>query len=370
MREDSTNQVNWVGMDVHADSIQVAMYRGWDPTPWKEREFQTDRKGLDRLLRQLQEAGGPVRCVYEAGPCGYELQRFLEGNGVRCEVAAPSLIPRKAGDRVKTDRRDARNLGRLHRAGELTTVQVPDEEQEAVRDLERAREDAVEDLRRARHRMEKFLLRHGFRYRDGRQWTQAHGRWMKGIRFEDARLEAVREECLLAVEEASERLKRLTRAVEAVAQEPRYQKPAAALMTLRGVGTLTAVTILAEMGDMRRYGTAKEFMSALGLVPSEHSSGGKTFRGSITKTGNVHARRVLVEAAWQYQRRPAPGGAVKRRREGQPLETVRVAQKAEERLRRKFRRLVARGKRTTVAAVAVARELAGFVWAVAQTAQA
>jgi len=351
-------------MDLHAAKINVAVYRGNEVQPCEQYESQTDKRSQGRLLKRLQELPGEVRCVYEAGPCGYELQRYLTGNGISCEIAAPALIPKRAGDRVKTDRRDARNLGRLYRSGELTVIHIPDEEQEAVRDLSRSREDAVEDVARKRHQLSKFLLRHGHRYHDGKQWTQGHIRWMKGLKFESLTLKGVFEDYLLALDQSEDRLERLTRLMEELSQTPKYQKPVAALMTLRGVKTITAMTIVSEIGDMRRFGKARDFMSALGLVPSEYSSGKSICRGSITKTGNAHVRRVLVESAWHYRHRPMVGKAIKARRTGQPLEVVQTAQKADVRLNRKFRKIVDRGKRTTIAAVATARELAGFVWAI------
>ena len=366
MRENSTY---WVGMDVHAAKINVAVYRGNEIQPYEQYESQTDARAKGRLLKRLKGIPGEVRCIYEAGPCGYDLQRYLTDNGIDCEIAAPALIPKKAGDHVKTDRRDARNLGRLYRSGELTVIHIPDEEQEAVRDLTRAREDAVEDVTRKRHQLSKFLLRHGHRYHEGKQWTQGHNRWMKGLKFESTTLKAVFEEYLLALEQSEDRVGRLTRSIEELAQTAEYQKPVAALMTLRGIKTITAMTIVSEIGDMRRFGKAKDFMSALGLVPSEYSSGKSICRGSITKTGNAHVRRVLVESAWHYQHRPTVGKTIKARRAGQPLEVVQVAQKADTRLNRKFHKIVERGKRTTIAAVATARELAGFIWAIGQKAR-
>ena len=362
----SKNSIYWVGMDVHADKINVAVYRGNEATWREEYESGTDKRSMERLLKRLQGLRGDVRSVYEAGPCGYELQRYLTSNGIKCEIAAPALIPKRAGEQIKTDRRDARKLGRLYRCGELTAICIPDEEQEAVRDLVRAREDAVEDVRRKRHQLSKFLLRHGHRYYDGKQWTQGHIKWMKGIEFKNATLKAVFEEYTVSLEEAEERVDRLTRAIEEISQTAKYQKPVAALMTLRGVKTITAMTVLTEIGDMRRFGKAKEFMAALGLVPSEHSSGNSVRRGSITKTGNAHVRRILVESAWHYRHRPTVGKGIKARRAGQPLEVIQAAQKADVRLYKKFRKLADRGKRTTIAAVATARELAGFVWSIGQ----
>jgi len=353
-------------MDVHADKINVAIYRSNEILPYEQYESHTDKRAKGRFLKRLQELPGEVRCVYEAGPCGYDLQRYLTDNGIHCDIAAPALIPKKAGDRVKTDRRDARNLGRLYRSGDLTMIHIPDEEREAVRDLTRAREGAVQDVTRKRHQLSKFLLRHGHRYYDGKQWTQGHMKWMQAIKFASATLNAVFEEYLLSLSQAEECVGRLTRTIEELAQTPEYQKPVEALMTLRGVKTITAMTIVSEIGDMRRFGKAKEFMAALGLVPSEYSSGKSICRGSITKTGNAHVRRVLVESAWHYRHRPTVGKAIKARRVGQPPEVLNIAQKADTRLNRKFRKIVDRGKRATVAAVATARELAGFIWAIGQ----
>jgi len=355
-------------MDVHADKINVAVYRGNETMPCEQYESQTEARAKVRLLKRLKDLPGEVRCVYEAGPCGYDIQRYLTDNGINCEIAAPALIPRKAGDRVKTDRRDARNLGRLYRSGELTVIHIPDEDQEAVRDLTRTREDTVEDVTRKRHQLSKFLLRHGYRYHNGNQWTQGHSKWMKGIKFENAVLRVVFEEYQLALEQAEERLKRLTQLIEELSQTAEYKRPVSALMTLRGVKAITAMTIVSEIGDMRRFVKAKEFMAALGLVPSEYSSGKSICRGSITKTGNAHVRRVLIESAWHYRHRPSVGKAIKARRTDQPLEIVNVAQKADVRLSRKYRRLLDRGKRATIAAVATARELAGFIWAIGQKA--
>jgi transposase len=360
----------WVGMDVHADNIRVAVYRGNEPEPLVEYDNRTDTRSLGRLLKKLQDLPGEVRCAYEAGPCGYELQRHLTKNGISCVVVAPALIPKKSGDRIKTDKRDARKLGRLYRAGELTAIYIPEPEQEAIRDLTRSREDAVQDVGRKRHQLSKFLLRHGHRYRDGKPWTHGHKKWMKGICFETNILKIVFDEYLLALEQAEERLDRYTRTIEEIAARPEHRQIISALMVLRGVQAITAMTIFFEIGDLRRFGRAKDFMAALGLVPSEYSSGSQISRGSITKTGNSHIRRVLIESAWHYRHGPTAGKAIKARRSGKPVELIGIAQKADVRLNRKFRRMTSRGKLSTVAAVATARELAGFVWAIGRQVQA
>jgi transposase len=358
----------WIGLDWHADSVKVSVFSATGSEPVERFEVVPDDRGLARLRRRLKSYGGRPRCVYEAGPCGYELQRYLARHRVVCEIAAPSLIPRRPGDRVKTDRRDADKLGRLYRAGELAMVPVPDERQEALRDLLRAREDAREDLLRRRHRLSKFLLRRGYRYREGQAWTQRHWAWIRSIHFEDLDSRTVFEEYLAGVTEGLEQVGRYDQFVEAASHRPEYATRASRFQALRGVATRTALTILAETGDLRRYGRASQFMSATGLVASEHSSGDRRRQGTITKTGNAHLRRVLVEAAWHYRHRPSVSPTLQRRRAGQPLPVLSIARKAEIRLHRKYQRMIARGKRSTQAVVAVARELAGFVWAIGQIA--
>jgi len=295
----------WVGLDWHADSVKVSVFSATGSEPVERFEIVPDDRGLARLRKRLRSHGGRLRCVYEAGPCGYDPQRYLAQGRVACEIAAPSLIPSRPGDRVKTDRRDADKLGRLYRAGELTLVPVPDPGQEALRDLLRAREDAQEDLLRRRHRLSKFLLRRGYRYRDGSAWTQRHWAWIRSIHFEDLHSQTVYEEYLAAVTEGLDRIARFDRFVEETSHLPEYATRAGRFQTLRGVATRTALTILAESGDLRRYAKASQFMSATGLVVSEHSSGGRRRQGGITKTGNAHLRRVLVEAAWHYRHRPS-----------------------------------------------------------------
>ena len=355
----------FVGMDVHKESIHVAAV---DPggklvDRW---ELPNSEPHLGRLAKRLHRLGN-AHCVYEAGPCGYHLRRYLETHTIECMVAAPSLIPRKPGDRIKTDRRDAENLARQHRMGELTAVHMPSPEQEALRDLVRTLEDAKQDLLRRRHRVSKFLLRQGRRYAGG-SWTSAHWVWMKAQRFDDLNADAVYREYHLALEQELERVKRLTDLVEAQAANPLVSKLVGKLRALRGVDTLTAMTLASELIDMRRFTAPTQLMKFIGLVPSEHSSGPSQRRGSITRAGNAHVRRVLVEAGWHYRHSPRGSGlTIKKRREGQPPEVIEIARKAEMRLHAKYQRLVlGKGKRPTVAVVAVARELAGFVWAISR----
>jgi len=361
------DNIVWIGMDTDAKKNQVALYRGWETQPAAEWEAGMDEKGIKRLIERLKREEGEVRCVCEAGPCGYELYRKLRKAGIGCDVIAPSLTPKKASDRVKTNRRDARNLGRLYRAGELTVIGVPDEKQEALRDLTRAREDVREDLTRRQHRLNRFLARQGCHYQDGEKWTQKHWAWIRKIRLEDSNAETVREESIRAVEQSQEQLKTYDAKIEENAGKPEYAKKVERYQTLRGVKTVTAMTIVAEVWDMRRYWRAPQFMGSTGLVSSERSTGDHERRGKITKTGNAHLRRVLVEAAWHYRHRPIAGQAIKKRRQGQPEAVVSIAERADQRLNRKFRRMVDRyNKKPVIAAVAVARELAGFIWAIGQ----
>lgn len=350
----------FVGLDVHKDSISLALLRPGQDLPDHERVPNTPEE-VRKLVGRWADPSAVSAC-YEAGPCGYELQRLLASLGVDCSVIAPALIPRQPGDRVKTDRRDARKLARLHRAGELTAIRIPPPEEEALRDLVRLREDLGEDILRARHRLSKFLLRHG-RSWSATAWTQAHLRWIRGQRFELAVLGRTLDEHLAAMEMRIAQRDLIERELLEIALRPPYEEAVRRLAALRGVQALTALTLVVEVGDFRRFGSAAEFMGFTGLVPSEDSSGARQRRGHITKTGNSHLRRVLVEAAWAYQRRPAQGRERMRRLEGQPPEVVALALASEQRLHRRYWRIVQRGKLGTVAAVAVARELAGVVWA-------
>lgn len=349
----------FVGLDVHKDSISIALLRPGQDDPDQERIPNTPEE-IRRLVGRWADPSS-VRVCYEAGPCGYELQRQLRSLGVECAVIAPALTPRRPGDRVKTDHRDARKLCRLFRAGELTTIRIPPPDEEAVRDLLRLREDLGEDILRARHRLSKFLLRHGRVFRDATNWTQAHWAWIRAQRFELPLLERLRDEHVVAIEMRVAQRDQLEHELHAIALEPRYAGAVRRLSALRGVRTLTALTLIVEVGDFARFGSAAEFMGFSGLVPSEHSSGGSRRQGPITKTGNSHLRRVLVEAAWAYRARPTSSG--QRRRIDQPPAVLALCVAVEQRLHRRYWRIVQRGKLSQVAAVAIARELAGAVWA-------
>jgi transposase len=353
-------------LDVHKSGINVAVILPGSKQVDEEWQLVNDARSRARMVRKLKRLGGDrVRVCYEAGPCGYALQRELRDTGLDCVVVAPSLIPAKPGERVKTDCRDGRKLVELFKAGLLTEVHPPTPEEEAVRDLTRAREDAVRDGLSARHRLTKMLMRHGFVFRQGTNWTQRHRAWLKSIRFEVPELQEVLDNYLLAVEQIEERLKHLDDRLAEVAQSERYAERVGWLCCLRGVDTVTAMTILAELHDASRFTNARELMSYLGLTPSEHSSGGRTRRGSITKAGNGHVRRVLVEAAWNYRHRPAVGAHLARRRKGQPVEIIAIADRAQQRLFRRYYRLKeGHHKHHNVVTVAVARELVGFIWSI------
>lgn len=362
----STPKTMYVGLDVHKETISVAVLEGQSREMRPAVTLRNEPKELRRLFMRLKREG-EVQACYEAGSCGYEVQRLLASLGVACDVIAPSLIPVRVGDRVKTDRRDAEKLARLFRAGELTSIRVPTEAEEALRDLVRCREDVREDVLRERHRLLKFLLRHGRVFHDSKHWSLAHWAWLRKQSFQDSSAQAVLVEYLSRLESTIARLKALDEQLAAAAEREPYKTPVARLRCLRGVDTISAVALVAEICDFKRFDHPRELMSFLGLVPSEHSSGGKRRQGSITKAGNGHARRILVEAAWHYRHPPRRSSTILARWKGQPREVVDHAWKAQERLHRRHYRLTCRGKPSQVATVAVARELCGFVWAIART---
>jgi transposase len=355
-------------MDDSANKINVAVYFGQNSNPHEEFVVVNDPSGLGRLVKKLKSLPGEVRCVYEAGVNGYHLQRVLSKNKLSCDVAAPSLTPRRAGKRVKTDPRDARDVTKLYRAGELTSIVIPGIRQEILRDLVRAREDAMEDQQRARHRLTRFLLRRGMKYRTGKAWTGGHLKWIKAIRFDDAETQTVLEEYRLALDEETERMKRFDELVAEAAKAPEYKVLVSYLMAFRGIRVLTAMTIIAEAIDLKRFTDARALMASVGVVGSEYSSGEQEKRGGITKTGNAHFRRVAIESAWHYRHAPIAGAALKKRRAGLPQEVLEIVRKADKRLNKRYWHLVNKGKNTRTAVVAVARELLGFIWAIGQVA--
>jgi len=326
------------------------------------REVPNEPRQVRRLFERLLQAG-PVRACYEAGVSGYDLYRQLTALGVDCVVVAPALTPRRPGERVKTDRRDAAKLVRLFRAGELTSIHVPTEAEEGVRDLTRCRDDVRADVVRWRHRVLKLLGRHGRVYQAGKNWSQAHWSWIRSQRFDNPVLTRTLEASLEALDQALRRRADLDRAIESIASEPAYRVAVDALRCFRGINTLSAMILVAEIVDFQRFRRPRALMGYLGLVPSEYSSGDRHRRGALTKAGNTHARRVLVEAAWHYRHRPALSARLARQTAAQPPVVVAQAWRAQQRLHRRYRHLVGHGKRPTVAVTALARELVGFVWA-------
>jgi transposase len=361
--------ITFGGLDVHKEMITVALLLPGrkEPLEW---QCHNEPAAIRQLAKRLiAEAGGreDVELCYEAGPCGYALQRELKQYRVSCVVVAPSLIPKKSGDRVKTDRRDARKLAELLRAGLLTSVAAPTPAEETVRDLCRCREDAKRDLLAAHHRLLKFLLRRGLCFAGRTHWGAAHRRWLKGLHLADPLGQQVMETYLGAIEQIEERLKSLLALMEEVAQRDEYRAAVGVLRTFRGIKTVTALSLVAELYGFPRFAKPRELMAYLGLTPSEYSSGERRRRGGITKTGNGHVRRLLVEAAWSSRNRPLVSAELRRRRVGAPPWAVKLADKALHRLHRRYLHLVFKGKPANKAVTAVARELAGFVWAALTT---
>ncbi len=352
-----------VGLDVHKDSIAVAVAEAGRAPAAYCGEIANRRSAIGGLAEKLARThGGEVMLFsYEAGPCGYEVYRQLTAMGFDCEVVAPSRIPKAPGERIKTDRRDAVKLARLSRGGELTPVWVPDEDREAMRDLVRARADFKRAELKARQQLGAFLLRHGRRWSRGR-WTRAHYAWLDGQRFERAWQEGAFREYLDAARAASDRVAALTRRLHDALPDWSLAPVARSLAALRGVDTLTATTLLAELGDVSRFDSPRQLMGYLGLVPSEHSSGGRRRQGGITRTGNGHARRALVESAWSYRFPARRTAHLERKAAAASGEAKAIAWKAQRRLCGRYRRLIESGKNSKQANVAVARELSGFVW--------
>jgi transposase len=367
------SKIRFIGLDVHADTIAASV---------AEPDGEVRPLGIipNRLesVRKMVAKLGPVnqlKACYEAGPTGYVLYWQLTGLGVPCEVVAPSLVPVKAGDRVKTDRRDATKLARSFRAGDLTPVWVPDAAHEALRDLVRAREDAKQDQHRARHRLSKFLLRHGRRPPEDvkKNWTQKYLTWIKEqVHFDQPALEATLLDYVREVDHMAERIERLEKSIDEAIQKapPEMRTVIEALQALRGVAKITAVSIVAEVGSLSRFEKPRQLMGYSGLVPSEFSSGNRIQRGGITKTGNAHLRRVIVEAAWAYQHRPWVGGVLLKRQQGLDPEIKEIAWKAQWRLHTRYKKLSARGKNKNQIVTAVGRELLGFIWAIAARTEA
>jgi transposase len=357
----------FVGLDVHKESIDVSIaegHRGGDVRHYGV--IASDLEPLDKVIRALRAPDRHLHFVYEAGPCGFGIYRHLTKRGEHCVVVSPSMVPKRSGDRVKTDRRDSLALARLHRAGELRAIYVPDATDEAMRDLVRAREDALVISTQAKHRLKAFLLRQGRRYPGREGWTLPYRRWLADLSFPTAAQHTALQEYRDTIDETERRLERLTEQLRQLTPTWHWAPVVAALQALRGVAFITAVALVAELGDLTRFGHPRELMAYLGLVPSEFSSGPSVRRGAITKAGNPHVRRLLAEAAWAYQGIPRIGRHHAYRQEALPKVVCDIAWKAQLRLTARFRRLVARGKAKPKVATAIARELTGFVWAIAQ----
>jgi len=356
----------FVGMDVHKDSIDVAT---GEESGGEVRHYGTiggDLGVVARLARKLESTGRPLVFVYEAGPCGFGIYRLLRGRGHECRVVSPGMTPRSNADRVKTDRRDALKLARLARAGELTPIHVPDAQDEAMRDLVRAREDAVIVQRQARQRLAALLLRNDIRYNGKTAWTPAHRRWIAELKLPHGAQHIAFEEYVQAVEEAGARIERLEAAIRAELSQWRWRPVVEALQAFRGIRAIHAVRLVAELGDLTRFASARHLMGYLGLVPSENSTGERRRQGAITKTGNSSARRALVEAARAYRHGARVSVGIARRHAGLAKSVTDLAWKAQLRLCARYRRLSARGLHRNKIIVAVARELSGFVWALGQ----
>ena len=362
-----TTTTLFVGLDVHKESISVSYAEGWsrrEPVflgPIGSRECD-----IDKMIRRLQSKASRLIVAYEAGPCGYVLHRYLSAKGVECLVVAPSLIPKKAGDRVKTDRRDSVQLARLLRSGDLTPVYVPRVEDEAIRDLSRAREDALIDLKSAKHRLKSFLLRHGLNYVGRANWNDAHRRYLSRVVCPTPAQQVVFQEYVRAIDEHVERLRRIEEHIAEVLPTWRLRPVVEAFQALRGVQQITALTVAAELGDITRFDNPRQLGAFIGVTPSEYSSGESRRQGGITKTGNSHARRALVEGAWAYRFPAKVSPHIQKRLEKLPKPIRDIAWKAQVRLCKRFRRLTSRGKNPNVVVTAIARELVAFMWAIAR----
>jgi len=364
------NSIKFIGMDVHKNSISMAIAdAGRDGQVRYYGKIPNNLTVLDKFCRKMLSTGSEPHFVYEAGPCGYGIYRHLNRKGFDCKVVAPSMIPRKSGDRIKTDHRDAVMLARLHRAGELTAVYVPDEQDEAMRDLTRAREDAVISTREAKQRLKAFLLRNGVVYNGRSQWSKAYFNWLSDLAMPHRAHQIALQEYIDAVHENCSRVERLTDQIRQMVPDWRLAPAASALQAARGVSLIVATTLLAEIGDLNRFDRPAQLMAYLGLVPSEHSSGDSVKRGGITKAGNRRARRALIEAAWAYRMKPRVSRLLLKRQQGVAEEICRISWKAQLRLCSRFKRLAAKGKPKQVVNTAIARELSAFLWAMAKKVQ-
>lgn len=360
-------KIKYVGLDVHKDSITIAIAdEGRSGNVRVYGKIANNHDQIDKVMRKLISQNTQLRCVYEAGPCGYPLYRHLKSKGINCIVAAPALIPKKSGDRVKNDRRDATKLAALHRAGELTAVYVPDQQDEALRDLVRARADIQKALRTVKQQINSLLLRNAICYPGKTKWSTAHISWLKHLRMSHPAQQIALTEYLDAMTTTEFRVKRISQQIENFYHTWRLAPVVDALQCLRGISLISAVTVLAELGDLTRFDNATQLMAYLGLVPSEHSSGNTIKRGGITKAGNTHVRKALIESAQAYRLPARKSRTIRQRQKEMPDDVVDISWKAQLRLCHRYRRLMAKGKKHNVVITATARELVGFIWAVAR----
>lgn len=353
-------------MDVHKNSIAIAIAEDGQK---RDVNFygviKNDMDQLHKFLRKQISQGIEPRCVYEAGPCGYNIYRSLKDKGIDCVVIAPSLIPKKSGDRIKTDRRDAESLAKLHRAGELTAVYVPSMEDEALRDLVRARDDCVNTLKRAKQQLGVFLLRHHVCYSGKSKWSKAYFNWIADISMPHPAQQITLQEYIDMVQDGKKRVERISEQINNLSGQSRLNTLNMSLQSLRGVSQIVSAVVVSEIGDLTRFDSPSKFMAYLGLVPSQHNSGDKKRPGKITKTGNGHVRRALIEAAQAYRLPARKSRAIAKRNEGLPHEICKISWQAQVRLCGRYKRMVFRGKNSNLVKTAVARELAGFMWAIA-----
>ncbi len=356
------NSLIYVGIDVHKDTIVIAVFRGNNKNPEFTREIRNEPGQIKKFFKRLKEKGETIIATYEAGPTGYVLYRQLEEMEITCYIAAPSKLYRAPGDKIKTDKRDAIMLAKVLRNNEIVSVWIPTKSDESVRDFLRMCNDIRDDLKRQKQRLLLFLLRIGHKYEKGKKyWTGSHRTWLKKLQFDESMHKTIFDECYTLIVEMEEKIHRFKEKIEEIGAEKRYAEKVSKLRCFKGIDTLTALTFVAEIGDFRRFRKAQEFMSYLGLVPSEHSSGASRKVGGITKAGNSRLRRLLIESSWHY-RSYKPSKRLRMRRKGQSVEVIAYADKGGRRLSKKFNKLLSRGKVSQKIVTAIARELAGFIW--------
>jgi len=360
--------VKYIGLDVHKNSISIAIAEGEQK---KNVNFygviDNNMEQLHKFLRKQISQGAEPKCVYEAGPCGYHIYRSLKSKGIDCVVIAPSLIPKKSGNRIKTDRRDAESLAKLHRAEELTAVYVPAIEDEALRDLVRVREDSVNALKKAKQQLGAFLLRHHICYSGKSKWSKAYFNWLADISMPHPAQQITLQEYIDMIQDGKKRVEHISEQIKQLSGQTKLNTLNISLQSLRGVSQIVSAVVVSELGDLTRFESPSKLMAYLGLVPSQHNSGDKKRPGKITKTGNGHVRRALVEAAQAYRLPARKSRAIAKRNEGLPQEIRRIAWQAQVRLCGRYQRMVFRGKNSNLVKTAIARELAGFMWAIAHT---